>query len=327
MRNKDNYKELSELLKLISKEQLEFEPGSGKKYSNSGYCILGGIIESITGKSYQENMKERILDPLSMNSSGYIDWDIADPFKATGYIKNIKGDARNNNNLRLQPSPAGGMYSTVEDMLKLDQSLMNDNKLLDDKHKSILFSGFQENPPHTFAEIKNNPDGENAIAGGAPGINALYISLPAKGYTAIILSNYDQAAENLESQVTDIMKGKDYEKPKLPFGEFLYSIYQKEGQEYFSANLKNLIKEKGVEIKHDGFLNNLGYQFLQNELPLAAIEIFKLNVEMFPDVANCYDSLGEAYMMTGNKEKAKENYAKVLQMDPGNENAKKMLEN
>lgn len=327
MRNKDNYKELSELLKLISKEQLEFEPGSGKKYSNSGYCILGGIIESITGKSYQENMKERILDPLSMNSSGYIDWDIADPFKAIGYIKNIKGDARNNNNLRLQPSPAGGMYSTVEDMLKLDQSLMNDNKLLDDKHKSILFSGFQENPPHTFAEIKNNPNGENAIAGGAPGINALYISLPAKGYTAIILSNYDQAAENLESQVTDIMKGKDYEKPKLPFGEFLYSIYQKEGQEYFSANLKNLIKEKGVEIKHDGFLNNLGYQFLQNELPLAAIEIFKLNVEMFPDVANCYDSLGEAYMMTGNKEKAKENYAKVLQMDPGNENAKKMLEN
>jgi hypothetical protein len=93
----------------------------------------------------------------------------------------------------------------------------------------------------------------------------LYISLPAKGYTAIILSNYDQAAENLESQVTDIMKGKDYEKPKLPFGEFLYYIYQKEGQEYFSANLKNLIKEKGVEIKHDGFLNNLGYQFLQNE--------------------------------------------------------------
>jgi len=75
-----------------------------------------------------------------------------------------------------------------------------------------------------------------------------------------------------------------------------------------------------------GLLNNTGYQFINNESPEAVLEIFKLNVELFPDNPNGYDSLGEAYMMTGNKKDAVSNYEKVLQMDPQNENAKRMLE-
>ncbi|HMS63673.1 MAG TPA: serine hydrolase domain-containing protein [Ignavibacteria bacterium] len=324
--NKENYKELSELVKFISKEEPEFKSGAEKRYSNSGYVILGGIIEKITGKSYSDNMKERIFDPLGMNSSGYIDWESKDLLKATGYLKNIKNAARDNNDLRLQGSPAGGMYSTTEDLLKLDQSLMNDNKLLDDKFKMILFSDFIETPSASLNDRKKNPDAENVIAGGAPGINALYMSFPGKGYTVIILSNYDQAAENIEPQITDIIKRGDYKKPNLPLGQFLYKTYEKEGNEYFVKNIKMIIDENGYRIPGPGMLNNTGYQFLQNEIPDAAISIFRLNAEMFPEVANCFDSLGEAYFMTGNKEDAKINYAKVLQLDPGNENAKKMLE-
>ena len=54
-------------------------------------------------------------------------------------------------------------------------------------------------------------------------------------------------------------------------------------------------------------LNNIGYQFLQNKMPVAAIEVFKLNVEMYPDKVNVYDSLAEAYMAAGDKEKASKN--------------------
>ena len=324
--NKDNYNELSELIKFISKENLEFKPGTENRYSNSGYVILGGIIEKVTGKSYSENMNERILDPLGMNSSGYIDWDNKDPMKAIGYIVNIKGEARDNNDLRLQGSPAGGMYSTAEDLLKLDQSLMNDNKLLNDKHKVIFYNDFNENSTASLNDRKKNPDAVSAVAGGAPGINALYISFPGKSYTAIILSNYDQAAENIEPQITDIIKTGDYKKPKPALGQFLYKSFQKVGQENFTKNLKKIIDENGYKIPGDGMLNNIGYEFLQNEMPDAAIDVFKLNTELFPNVANCFDSLGEAYFMTGNKEEAKINYAKVLELNPNNENAKKMLE-
>ena len=57
-----------------------------------------------------------------------------------------------------------------------------------------------------------------------------------------------------------------------------------------------------------------------------SIFIFTKNTEMFPDLPNCYDSLGEAYLKKGDKENASVNYNKVLQLDPGNENAKWMLE-
>ncbi|HMT10415.1 MAG TPA: tetratricopeptide repeat protein [Ignavibacteria bacterium] len=73
-------------------------------------------------------------------------------------------------------------------------------------------------------------------------------------------------------------------------------------------------------------LNVLGYQLLQVGLKKQAIEIFKLNVEQFPKSFNVYDSLGEGYMMAGDKKNAIKNYEKSLKLNPDNNNAKQMLE-
>jgi tetratricopeptide (TPR) repeat protein len=72
-------------------------------------------------------------------------------------------------------------------------------------------------------------------------------------------------------------------------------------------------------------LNRLGYQLLQARKLAEAIEIFKLNVEMFPKAFNTYDSLGEAYMVHGDKELAIANYKQSLQLNPDNANAKQKL--
>jgi tetratricopeptide (TPR) repeat protein len=68
-------------------------------------------------------------------------------------------------------------------------------------------------------------------------------------------------------------------------------------------------------------LNQLGYQLLQGKKVADAIEILKLNVEMYPQSANTYDSLGEAYMVNGDKELAIANYKKSLELNPRNTNA------
>ncbi len=73
-------------------------------------------------------------------------------------------------------------------------------------------------------------------------------------------------------------------------------------------------------------LNTLGYQLLQLGLNKDAVKIFKLNVEQFPKSFNVYDSLGEGYMISGDKKNAIKNYEKSLKLNPDNENAKKMLE-
>jgi pimeloyl-ACP methyl ester carboxylesterase len=72
-------------------------------------------------------------------------------------------------------------------------------------------------------------------------------------------------------------------------------------------------------------MNILGYQHLQSGQIKEAIELFKLNVLAYPESANTYDSLGEAYMTNGEKELAIQNYKRSLEIDPNNQNAKNMI--
>ena len=76
----------------------------------------------------------------------------------------------------------------------------------------------------------------------------------------------------------------------------------------------------------EGQLNTLGYELLQGGRVKDAIEIFKLNVEQFPESSNVYDSLGEGYMVDGNTKLAIKNYEKSIELNPDNESGKKMLE-
>jgi tetratricopeptide (TPR) repeat protein len=73
-------------------------------------------------------------------------------------------------------------------------------------------------------------------------------------------------------------------------------------------------------------LNRLGYQLLRAGKTREAVAIFKLNVEMYPEASNPYDSLGEAYAAAGNKELALENYSKSLELDPKNDNARRVIQ-
>ena len=72
-------------------------------------------------------------------------------------------------------------------------------------------------------------------------------------------------------------------------------------------------------------INTVGYGLLQRQKIKEAIAIFKANVEMYPQSANTYDSLAEAYMANGDKEQAILNYKKSLELNPKNDNAVAML--
>lgn len=71
--------------------------------------------------------------------------------------------------------------------------------------------------------------------------------------------------------------------------------------------------------------NNIGYALLNNKKIKDAIEVFKLNVTLFPKSWNVYDSLGEAYANNGDTEEAVKNYEQSIQLNPQNDNGKKML--
>ena len=293
-RNITKFTNVDAYLDLIKNEPLLFEPGTDTRYSNSGYAVLGGVIEKATGKSYADNLKERIFDPLGMSNTYFKQMSDHYPNTAVPTSIDFSGN-KHNMKIEASPSGAGGIYTNVEDLLKLDTYLRSSQLM-----------------------------GENIRAGGTPGWNSIFAQYP-DGYTLLVFSNFGKAAEGVESRFRSIRNNKDYPEPSPPLEMKLYQVLKDNGISGLSASLKQLLKDNNLEY-NDNHLNDFGYQLMQAGELDKAIEVFKLNSELFPDIANTFDSLAEAYMNKGNKELAIVNYKKVLEIRPQNENAKKMLE-
>jgi tetratricopeptide (TPR) repeat protein len=108
------------------------------------------------------------------------------------------------------------------------------------------------------------------------------------------------------------------------FNMILLNGFTDDGTNGLAKSYKDLKKAYPDEI-NESQLNNLGYRLLREKKYQDAIAMFKLNVELYPDYANGYDSLGEAYMANGDNELAIKNYKKSLELDPQNDNAVQML--
>jgi D-alanyl-D-alanine carboxypeptidase len=182
---KDRFLKPRDLFPMFTGKPLLFEPGTSRSYSNAGYVVLGAIVEAASGQDYYDYVREHIYKPAGMVDSDSWDLDVPVPNRAVGYTKRgprglAPGGSRRSNLFitAFKGSPAGGGYSTLDDMLRFDTALRT----------GILFK-----------------DGRKTTglgaAGGAPGCNALLEQMP-DGYTLIVLSNYDPpVAEKLGEKV------------------------------------------------------------------------------------------------------------------------------
>lgn len=120
---------VDEFVKQFCSDSLAFEPGSKYSYSNSGYFVLGAIIEEVTGKTYETVLQKRILDPLHMKNTGYDHHETIITNRATGYEKTPSGYINSAYLDMSLPFSAGSMYSTVEDLYLWNQALYTEDLL------------------------------------------------------------------------------------------------------------------------------------------------------------------------------------------------------
>ena len=114
---------LDELIAKFKDKPLEFKPGEKFKYSNSGYIVLGKIIEIASGQPYATFMKEAIFDPLEMHDTGYDTAAAVLKNRASGYTRLLGVAPANASYIDMSlPHAAGALYSTVVDLLKWDRA-------------------------------------------------------------------------------------------------------------------------------------------------------------------------------------------------------------
>ena len=193
---------------------LEFAPGEQFKYNNSGYFLLGVIAEKLTGKKYEDVIRDQILKPLGMADTGYDFSDTILPKRAAGYSRDGV-TVRNAPYVDMsQPFAAGAMYSTVEDLLKWDQALYTD-KLLPEAARKAMWTPFKGNYAYGWIVPPASPATFNRVfvqhGGGINGFSTMIIRLPDDNMTAIVLANSMQAPTGrIAKDLVAIMLGEPY---------------------------------------------------------------------------------------------------------------------
>lgn len=318
-------------LKMFSDSALLFEPGSRFSYSNSGYYILGVIIEKVTGKPYEQVLQENILSPVNMKNTGYDHYGMILKKRASGYEKDgLKYLNAAYLDMSL-PYSAGALYSTVEDLYLWDQVLYTD-KLLSEKSRDLLFKKYVPAFGASYGYgwvIGNVPVGHSndsvmmiGHGGGINGFNTLITRIPSTQDLIVLLNNTGAAGlNNISKAITGILYDKPYDMPKRSIA---YKVLDEIMQNGIESGLKTY---NDLKVNHldtyallENEMNNVGYRLLGEKKVKEAIEIFKLNVDAFPKSANVYDSLAEAYMVNGDKELAIKNYQKSVELNPNNTN-------
>lgn len=325
---------VADFVKKFASGDLEFEPGTKWAYNNSGYFLLGAIIEQVTGKPYAQVLRERIFEPVGMKSTGYDVSATIIPKRASGYAPGLDGYVNAPYLDMSLPYAAGSLYSTVEDLYLWDRALYLD-KLLPAPLKQQLFTpGMKEYAYGWFVYSLELNDGKTKLAtvghgGGINGFSAFLVRVPETREFVVLLDNTSSSGklQSLAAGLFSILHGITPQQPRMGIGEVVKSTLYKTSVAEGIARYRALKATKADEYDFsEPQLRGVGYQLLGAGRVADAIEIFKLNVEMFPGAANVYDSLGEAYLASGNKELALANYRRVLELRPEDSSARAAIQ-
>ncbi|MCF6347321.1 MAG: serine hydrolase [Flavobacteriaceae bacterium] len=330
------YNNPKDMVHQFAEVPLKFNPGERFSYSNGGYTLLGHIIETITDKSYEEVLKDKIFTPLNMKNSGYYRHRPIIKNMSSGYNKSWGEYSDIDYSDESTAYAAGAIYSIVEDLFLWDQTL-NTEDLLPKKYMDLIFkkhiADLNDGGYYGYGwELIKKPIGNtnNTIetighTGVISGYCALFTKIPSSNSTIIFLNNTRRAFLNaMTTAITGILNDKPYNFPLKPLAMFMTKTAEKEGID------KGILFYKEHKDLNDYYVSEqelivAGYRLLHAGNAEDAAKVFKLCTEVFPNKDNPYDSYAEALMELGKNDKAIKNYKKSLELNPNNNNARKML--
>jgi CubicO group peptidase (beta-lactamase class C family) len=185
---------------------LDFPPGSSWSYSNSGYVLLGYLIEKVSGESYSKFVQDNIFSPLGMKDSGYDSNTEVIDRRAVGYAPDPGGPVIAGYIDMSIPFAAGGLYSTTENLLRWEQALYG-GKVLSDASLQKMTTPFLKD--YAFGLIvRETPNHDKIYShnGGIEGFNTSLSYIPADKAAVIVLANLNgRAVDDIAADLTRII--------------------------------------------------------------------------------------------------------------------------
>ena len=270
---------VTQIIDLFKDKPLEFAPGEKLSYSNSGYVLLGAVIEKVSGKTYEDFIEQEILAPLGMKRSRT--WHLKEivPGLVTGYDREEDGYRTAEPMSMTQTFAAGSILSTVDDLSLWAEALPSGKLLRKETFErmataSKLASG--QSTKAGYGVKVSEEDGRRILThgGGTPGFNACLLSIPSERLVVVILSNvlgHDPGAEGLAYRVAMRALGKPVEGRKplsldpatldsyvglYRFGETVTRSVFREGSKLFAQRMDGDRHEIFASSRDDFFYQN-----------------------------------------------------------------------
>lgn len=315
---------------------MEFTPGERFSYNQTNYALLGKIVDKLSGKPFAQVFTERQFDMAAMSHTGFGDSRDVIPNKVRTYARVNQSDGHKlpaeklvHDYAEFPPfrRTASGMNSTAEDLARWIIALQ-EGKLLHTKStlKTLWTAGnFNDGSPTQWAlgwMTKPRPQHSAIIATGG-GRTAIFV-YPEDDLAVIVLTNL---AGSFPEEFVDELAG--FYNPEISASDPVTALrmeLRQRGYEH-AVEVFNELKRKNPQFQpRERDLNDWAYRMLNGGgKPKEALEIFKLNVHLYPSSSNVYDSVAEAYAANGYRDLAIQNYKRSLDLDPKNTNAIRQL--
>ena len=341
------YNEASKKQFLIEffESELQSKPGTKYQYANANYIMLTAILELVSGQTYSSFLNDYLFEPSQMKSTGYKGITFNIERLAHGYYYNRNDEKWTDwgttqqhlpyNNKHWYSIGKGDIHSTIEDLYKWHVALKN-NVVLTSKTKEIQETPYvAENDKMTsyygygWAISQSNRNTKVVAHNGSNGLYfADFVRFIDDDVVVIYMTNafLGSESENVAREIGKMIFDSNYNTTPIPKNIYeLIHEFMKTNPSVNAEKLPDFLKKEfNIEFKDHATLNRLGYSRLKKEdKPDWALELFKLNVKLFPEDGNLWDSLGEAYLKYGKIEEAIKSYTKAVEL--GNKDSKKTL--
>lgn len=190
---------VTEMIDYFKNDPLEFEPGTRYRYNNSGYFLLGAVIEKLSGMSYAQYLEQRIFTPLGMTQTAYEGKERSATVRALGHTRSDSGFTAAPPLSMSQPYAAGALVSTVDDLARWDTAI-SQGKLLKSASWAQAFSAYRladgASTEYGYGWEIGTLQGASSIAhgGGINGFSTYAIRLPQHQVFVAVLTNNDSSA-------------------------------------------------------------------------------------------------------------------------------------
>jgi CubicO group peptidase (beta-lactamase class C family) len=315
---------LDDAMDLVVDMPLAFEtPGTRFEYSNSGYIVLGRIIEQVTGKAYLDYAREMLWGPLGMNQTSIVyPPTVRPPADAVPYYIFSPKSFIEATADEYPGFSDGGTFSTAPDLLSFARAMVA-GRLLAPETRSLMLAPRATMDPDTkygygWQVYENLPGGRYVgHSGGGHGYSSDLKISPDDGTIILVLANVRTSPRRITQNIIRLLVTGTYDRPRPTVATYLFARMEERGLDAVLGGLEKTLAAGGFDkLEGPSTLIDVADAFATLKRYDDALRVHARNANLFPSSPRPHNAAAEVYLSLGKREEALRSFEKALAIDP-----------